>query len=177
MSLEIGRDLGLFIWIIAALGASLATGSIVGVIISTPLRTHQLAMWLFLGAGVTWVASTLVGGAVARFLLEALLMSQYLIFGLFAGLLSIFSSFLLVRLDQNHRALRWSILGALSAWLVSAIGTMIAYNRFMVVPEMTDSGLPNGFWACIIFSMAICTILGSLLGGMIFRHRQIWRQF
>lgn len=175
MSLEIARDLGLFIWMIAALCASLATGSIVGILISIPLPTYKLAMWLFLGAGITWVASSLLGGAVARFLLEALLMNQFLIFGLLAGLLSIFSSFLLVRLDQNHRALRWSILGAVSAWLVGAIGTTIAYNRFLIVPEMTDSGLPNGFWACIMFSMAICTILGACIGGMVFRHRQLWR--
>ncbi len=177
MSLEIARDLGLFVWIIAALCASLATGSIVGVIISAPLRTHQLAMWIFLGAGITWITSSFVGGAMARFLLQTLMMSQYWMFGLFAGLLSIVSSFLLVRLDQNHRALRWSILGAVSAWLVSAIGTLVAYNRFMIVPELTESGLPSGFWACIMFSMAICTILGACIGGMIFRHRQIWRQF
>jgi hypothetical protein len=171
--MEIARDFGLFVWMIAALCASLATGSMVGVIVSTSLRTYHLAMWIFLGAALTWVMSSFVGGAVAQFLLGALLMNQYLLFGLLTALLSIFASYLLVRLDQAHRALRWSILGALSAWFVGTIGTSIAYNRFISAAETTP--LPTNFWACIMFSMAITTILGACVGGMVFRHRQIWR--
>jgi hypothetical protein len=173
--MEIARDFGLFVWMIAALCASLATGSMVGVIVSTPLKTYHLAMWIFLGAAFTWITSSFVGGAVAQFLLGALLMNQYFLFGLLTALLSIFASYLLVRLDQNHRALRWSILGALSAWCVGTIGTAIAYNRFMEHAAATTAALPTNFWACIMFSMAITTILGACIGGMVFRHRQIWR--
>jgi hypothetical protein len=175
MSLEIGRDLGLFVWIVTALCASITTGSIVGVIVSTPMRTYQLAAWVFLGGAITWLMTSFLGGAVMRFLLDALIMQRFLLFGLMAGLLSIGLSYVLVRLEQANRALRWSLLGAMSAWLAVAIGTATAYQHLMASVKMVESAMPANFWPCIMFSTAICTVLGACVGGMLFRHRQLWR--
>jgi hypothetical protein len=173
MMINLAHDFSLIVWLITALGASLATGSVVGVLASTTMRTYQLVVWIFSGAAVIWLISAFIGGAVIRFLLEALLSDQYVIFGLLSGLLTIVTSFVLVRLGQVHRALRWSVLGALAAWLTGAIGGAIAYD------QLTNSlpSLPDGFWGSLMLSMFVSTILGSFLGGMIFRHRQAWRRF
>jgi hypothetical protein len=177
MSLQIIRDFGLLIWMSTGLFASLATGSIVGVIISTPLRTYQIMMSMFFGGAITWIASSFVSSAMARLLLEVLIRNQFLLFGILATVGTIGSLFVLTRLHQNHRGLRWAMLGSLSAWLTVAIGTVTAYGHFLQVPAgMADEFLPRGFWPCIMFSMAISTILGACLGGMVFRQRQIWRQ-
>jgi hypothetical protein len=180
MTLDMTQDLGLFVWIITALCASITTGSIVGVLLSAPSKTYKLASSVFVGGAVTWVMTSFLGGAVTRFMLEALMMSQFLLFGLLAGLVSIVLSVALVRLDQLHRAIRWSVLGALSAWLAVAIGSAAAYqhlNTNLVNAGMASAQavLPSGFWPCIMFSMAISTILGACVGGMLFRHRQLWR--
>lgn len=171
MSFDLARDFSLFVWLLTALAASVATGSMVGIIVSTPLRTYQLVVWVFLGASLTWFCMAFVGGAVSRFLLESFLLSQYLLFGLLAGLLTLASSYILVRLQQAHRALRWSLLGALSAWLTVAVGSAIAYDK--LTTALSD--LPPMFWGSLMLSMSFSTVLGAFLGGMIFRHRQAWR--
>jgi hypothetical protein len=173
MIINLARDFSLIVWIITALGASVATGSTVGVLASTRMRTYQLVSWILTGAVITWLMSAFIGGAVARFLLEALLQHQYWIFGMVAGVLTLLTSFCLVRLGQTHRALRWSVLGALAAWFTGAIGGIMAYDKL----NQAMPSLPNGFWGSLMLSMFITTILGAFLGGMIFRHRQIWRQF
>ncbi len=173
MIINLARDFSLIAWILTALGASIATGSTVGVLASTTMRTYQLVSWILAGAAITWLMSAFVGGAVTRFLLEALLQNQYWIFGIVAGLLTLVTSFLLVRLGHTHRALRWSVLGALAAWLAGAIGGTVAYDKL----SNGMPSLPSGFWGSLMFSMCITTVLGAFLGGMIFRHRQLWRRF
>jgi hypothetical protein len=174
--MDVGRDLGLFTWIMAGLCASLATGSIVGVITSAPLRTYKMAMWSFLSAGITWLVTALVGGAAVRFLLEALLMHQFLLFSLLAGLFSIGLSALLMRLERSNRALRWSLLGSLAAWLAVSTGSVVAYQNFnQAIADVSTDPLPDGFWSCVMVSMAISTVLGACIGGMIFRQRSLWR--
>jgi hypothetical protein len=172
---DVGRDLGLFTWIVAGLCASLATGSIVGVITSAPLRTYKMAMWSFFGAGMTWAVTSLVCVFVVQFLLGMLIMHQFWLFGLSAGLFSIVLSALLMRLERSNRSLRWAVLGSLGAWLAVSIGSVIAYQNFTGVAETVGDALPNGFWPCIIVSMAFSTVLGACIGGMIFRQRSLWR--
>jgi hypothetical protein len=167
------RDSTLIVWILTALGASLATGSLVGVLVSANLRTYQLVVWIFLGAALTWIMTAFIGGAVNNFLLEAWLLNNYTVFGLVAGLLTLVTSFCLVRLGQNYRALRWSVTGALAAWLTGAIGATFAYDKL----NNSLPSLPDSFWGSLMLSMAISTILGAAIGGMVFRHRQLWRRF
>jgi hypothetical protein len=173
---DVGRDLGLFTWIVAGLCASLATGSIVGVITSAPLRTYKMAMWSFLGAGMTWAITSLLCGLVVQFLLGVLMMNNFGLFGLLAGLFSIALSAMLMRLERSNRSLRWAVLGSLSAWLAVSIGSVVAYQNFTgPVAEAAGNSLPEGFWACIVASMALSTVLGACIGGMIFRQRSLWR--
>jgi hypothetical protein len=168
---NLARDFRLVVWVVTALTASVTTGSLVGVLVSSRLRTYQLVVWIFLGAAVTWLCTAFVSGAAVQFLLEALLLNQYLLFGILASLLLLAVSYGLVRLGDTYRAIRWSILGALAAWAVGTIGTAIAYRHL----TQTLSVLPENFWGSLMFSMAISTILGACGGGMIFRHRQLWR--
>jgi hypothetical protein len=173
MTINLAKDGTLIVWILTALAASLATGCLVGILVSTAMRTYQLVVWIFLGAAITWLMAAFVSGAVNSFLLDALLGSNYLLFGIIAGLITLCTSFCLVRLGQNYRALRWSVTGALAAWLTGAIGASLAYdnlNRALLT-------LPDAFWGSLMLSMAISTILGAAIGGMVFRHRQLWRQF
>jgi hypothetical protein len=114
-----------------------------------------------------------VSGAVNGFLVDALVGNNYLIFGIVAGLVTLCTSFCLVRLGQNYRALRWSVTGALAAWLTGAIGASLAYDKL----NSSLPSLPEAFWGSLMLSMAFSTILGAAIGGMVFRHRQIWRQF
>jgi hypothetical protein len=168
---HLARDFRLIVWILTALAASVATGSLVGVLVSSKLRTYQLVVWSFLGAAVTWLFTAFVSGAAVQFLLEALLMNQYWLFGILVGLLTLGGSYILVRLGGIYRAMRWSVLGALAAWSVGTIGTAVAYQHL----TQTLAMLPENFWGSLMFSMAISTILGACIGGMIFRHRQLWR--
>ncbi|MBE9028966.1 hypothetical protein IQ266_04210 [filamentous cyanobacterium LEGE 11480] len=171
MMINLGRDFSLIVWIITALGSSVATGTVVGILASTPMQTYRLMVWIFLGSAMTWLLSAFVGGAVIRFVLETLLAQEYWQFGLLVGLLLVFSGFMLGRLGRNHRAMRWSLAGALAAWLTGAIGSIIAYDQL----GSSSTGLPAGFWGSLMLSMVISTILGAFGGGMIFRHRQMWR--
>jgi hypothetical protein len=67
----------LFTWIIVGLCASLSTGSIVGVVISSPLRTYQQMATAFIAATLTWALTSLVGGPIVSFLLAILILNQF----------------------------------------------------------------------------------------------------
>jgi hypothetical protein len=173
MIINLAKDATLIVWILTAFAASLATGCLVGILVSTAMRTYQLVVWIFLGAAITWLMTAFVSGAVNGFLVDALLGSNYLIFGIVAGLVTLCTSFCLVRLGQNYRALRWSVTGALAAWLTGSIGASLAYDKL----NSSLPSLPDTFWGSLMLSMAFSTILGAAIGGMVFRHRQLWRRF
>jgi hypothetical protein len=170
---NLGQE-SLFSWIIVGLCASLSTGSIVGVVISSPLRTYQQMATAFIAAAITWALTSIVGGPIVNFLLTILILNQFLIFGVLVGLLAILFGCAIARLDHTHRATRWSLLGALTAWFTVSVGSAAAYNR-LISTTLSDQALPASFWPCIICSMAMCTVVGAVAGGMVFRQTRAWR--
>jgi uncharacterized membrane protein len=166
----------LFTWIIVGLCASLSTGSIVGVVISSPLRTYQQMATAFVAAALTWALTSLVGGPIVSFLLAILILNQFVIFGLLVGLLAVLFGCAIARLDHTHRATRWSLMGSLAAWFTVSVGSATAYNRLVDTALSDQAGaLPANFWACIICSMFMCTVGGAVAGGMVFRQTRAWR--
>jgi hypothetical protein len=154
--------------------ASLTTGQVVGFAFSRKLPTFKLLSASFILAVMSWAIVSLQVGAV--FWIGTYLWNSEwsdTTFGRAAlGLLLGIQSFFLVLLIWRLRIAdgrRWSTAGATIPWAIASLTSAGSYHWFSTTDTL-NYRVPEYFWTCAFFSMAIGIILGSCAGGMI--HHQ-----
>jgi hypothetical protein len=153
--------------------ASLATGFIVGNLLARPLPTYQLMVQSFFGSLLTWLITALLTGSLVSLWLntEASIATPIAAccLGLIVGTI--------LWLCRRRPERRWAVISALVPWGIVSIGSAIAYFYFQAQPDRGSEKIPALFWSCIFYSMALSTIFGACLGGLIFHQTRHLRQF
>ncbi|MEB3295353.1 MAG: hypothetical protein VKJ24_19540 [Synechococcales bacterium] len=152
--------------IVIGLVASLSTGLMVGTILARPLPTYHLMVQSFIGSLLTWLITALLTAGLVKLWLDAE-----------AGIatpiaIACLVSMVGILLWQCRRLpeRRWGVISALIPWLIVSSGSAIAYFHFQNQSASGSEKIPALFWSCIFYSMALSTLFGACLGGLIFHQ-------